>query len=66
MVLSSKLLSSVLLAVTYASMSTAFVANDVPNHSTHRTRHISRELKLETFHPATTYEVRNTFSTLHT
>ena len=64
MVLSSKLFSSVLLAVTYASMSAALVAKDVPNHSTHRTRHISRDLKLETYHPPTTYEVRSAITIL--
>lgn len=55
---SSKFLSSVILAIAYASVSNAFVKErEVPNHSTHRTRHISRELKLEAYHPESTYEV---------
>lgn len=63
MVWSNKFLSSVLLAVIYASLSSALISRDVPPHSTHRTRHINRELKLETYHPTTTYEVINfTFS----
>lgn len=54
----SKFLSSVILAVAYASVSNGLVQDrDVPNHSTHRTRHISRDLKLETYHPESTYEV---------
>lgn len=56
---SSKFLSSVILAIAYASMSSALVQHDVPAHSTRRVRHISRDLKLETYHPESTYEVCN-------
>ena len=56
MVATNKFLSSVLLAIAYASFASAFQARDLPKH-THRVRHISRELKLETFHPESTYEV---------
>ncbi|KAF5312513.1 hypothetical protein D9619_002331 [Psilocybe cf. subviscida] len=53
----SKFLSSVILAVAYASVSNGLVQDRaVPNHSTHRTRHISRDLKLEAYHPESTYE----------
>ncbi|KAF8149160.1 Fungalysin metallopeptidase-domain-containing protein [Crassisporium funariophilum] len=61
MVAFNKILSSVLLAIAYSSVASAFQEREATvKHSTHRVRHISRELKLETFHPETTYE---TFAT---
>ena len=57
MVAFNKFFSSVLLAVLYASFSNAVPSASDAKHSTHRVRHIGRGLKVETFHPASTYEV---------
>ncbi|KIM37287.1 hypothetical protein M413DRAFT_276637 [Hebeloma cylindrosporum] len=54
--ISKKLLSSVLLAVAYASLTSAFTNTEGSTHATHRTRHISREFKVEAYHPASTFE----------
>lgn len=63
MVASKRFLTSVLIAVTYSSVASAFQAKeDAFSHSTHRVRHISRELSLETYHPESSYEVRNAIS----
>ncbi|KAH9481998.1 Extracellular metalloproteinase MEP [Psilocybe cubensis] len=57
MVASKRFLTSVLIAVTYSSVASAFQAKeDAFSHSTHRVRHISRELTVETYHPESSYE----------
>ncbi|KAJ7596235.1 Fungalysin metallopeptidase-domain-containing protein [Mycena floridula] len=57
---------SVLLAVLYASYTSAVPSvssplskrvTDASKHATHRVRHFTRDLQLEAFHPASTYEV---------
>ncbi|KAF9555076.1 hypothetical protein CPC08DRAFT_147139 [Agrocybe pediades] len=58
---SKKFLSAVLLAIVYASATSAFQAKEAEySHSTHRVRHISRELKIEAYHPESSYEVFET------
>ncbi|KAI0302901.1 Fungalysin metallopeptidase-domain-containing protein [Multifurca ochricompacta] len=54
----TKLLSSVLIALLYTSATTAMPSPSSLKHSTHRTRSIGSrgELKLETFHPESTFE----------
>ncbi|KAI0291811.1 Fungalysin metallopeptidase-domain-containing protein [Multifurca ochricompacta] len=54
----TKLLSSVLIALLYTSATTAMPSPSYLKHSTHRTRSIGSrgELKLETFHPESTFE----------
>lgn len=55
---SKKFLSSVLLAIAYATVTSAFQAKEAEySHSTHRVRHISRDLKIEAYHPESTFEV---------
>lgn len=58
MVSFNKFFTSVFLAVVYAS-STAFAAPWEPSakYATHRVREVSSDLKLETYHPESTYEV---------
>ncbi|KAJ3512215.1 hypothetical protein NLJ89_g3645 [Agrocybe chaxingu] len=59
----NKVLSSVLLAIAYSSVASAFQERSVVDdlkHSTHRVRHIGRDLKLEVFHPESTYETFGT------
>lgn len=58
MVFSHKVFTSVLLAVLFASSSFAAPWPSTSKHATHRVRDISSDLKLETFHPASTFEVR--------
>ncbi len=55
----SKLLSSVLIALLYASTTTATPWPSISKHTTHRTRTVGPDgsLKLETFHPESTFEV---------
>lgn len=56
--ISKKFVSSVLLAVAYASLTSAFINSEGGStHATHRTRHISREFKVEAYHPPSTFEV---------
>lgn len=54
----NKLFSSVLLALLYASTATAAPWPTTSKHSTHRVRNVGRDLKIETFHPESSYEVR--------
>ncbi|KAJ3504677.1 hypothetical protein NLJ89_g7813 [Agrocybe chaxingu] len=59
MVAFNKVLSSVLLAIVYSSIASAVQersASESLKHSTHRVRHISRELTLEVYHPESTFE----------
>ncbi|TFK49223.1 hypothetical protein OE88DRAFT_1713503 [Heliocybe sulcata] len=51
-----KLLASVLLAVTFASGTLAAPWDASAKYATHRVREISRDLKLETYHPESSYE----------
>ncbi len=55
----SKLLYSVLIALLYASTTTATPLLSTSKHGTHRTRTLGADgsLKLETFHPESTFEV---------
>ncbi|EIN12650.1 metalloprotease [Punctularia strigosozonata HHB-11173 SS5] len=60
---SYKFIASVFIAVSYASAALAapWPANSkltayLQQHATHRVRNISRDLKLETYHPASVYE----------
>ena len=56
--ISKKFVSSVFLAVAYASLTSAFMNSEGGStHATHRTRDISREFKVEAYHPASTFEV---------
>jgi hypothetical protein len=55
---SSKFLSAVYLAVVCASGAVAAPWAQDAKHATHRVREISPTLKLETYHPESTYEVR--------
>ncbi|KII83791.1 hypothetical protein PLICRDRAFT_58243 [Plicaturopsis crispa FD-325 SS-3] len=52
----NKFFASVFLAVVYASTTLAAPWPVSSKHATHRTRHISRDLQIETFHPESTYE----------
>lgn len=52
----NKLFSSVLLALLYASTATAAPWPTTSKHSTHRVRNVGRDLKIETFHPESSYE----------
>ncbi|KAJ6626700.1 Fungalysin metallopeptidase-domain-containing protein [Mycena sp. CBHHK59/15] len=56
MVAFNKFFTSVLLAVLYASSSLAAPSPIGSKHATHRTREIARGVKLEIYHPASTYE----------
>ncbi|KAJ6568489.1 hypothetical protein B0H19DRAFT_1373155 [Mycena capillaripes] len=50
---------SVFLAIVCASSSLAFTAPTNSKHATHRVRSIANNVKLETFHPVSTYEYGN-------
>lgn len=50
--------TSVLLAVLYASFTDAAPWPVASKHGTHHARHITRDLKIDTYHPETTYKVR--------
>ncbi|KAG5653861.1 hypothetical protein H0H81_009940 [Sphagnurus paluster] len=52
----NKFFTSVLLAIAYASATSAFAIPAESTHATHRTRLVGRGLKLETFHPASSYQ----------
>jgi extracellular elastinolytic metalloproteinase len=58
----TKFFTAVLLAVVYASSVTAIPAPapvfSSPTHTTHRRRELRSGLTLETYHPASTYEVK--------
>jgi extracellular elastinolytic metalloproteinase len=58
----TKLFAAVLVAVVYASSVTAVPAPapvfSSPKHTTHRRRELRSGLTLETYHPASTYEVK--------
>ncbi|TCD65526.1 hypothetical protein EIP91_002534 [Steccherinum ochraceum] len=56
----SKFFNSVLLAVLYASAASASPLAPGAKHSTHRVREISSDLKLETFHPESSYQTFGT------
>ena len=53
-----KVFASVFLAVLCASSATAVPFPASSKYATHRTREISREFKLEAYHPQSSYEVR--------
>ncbi|KAI0074228.1 hypothetical protein K474DRAFT_1648272 [Panus rudis PR-1116 ss-1] len=56
MVIFNQYFASVFLAIAYATLSSA--VSFVPNvkHATHGTRFVGRDLKVETYHPKSTYE----------
>ncbi|KAF9020455.1 hypothetical protein BDZ89DRAFT_958355 [Hymenopellis radicata] len=56
MVAFNNVLSSVLLVIVYASSSIAAPWPTDSKHTTHRVRHISRQLKLNTYHPRSTFK----------
>ncbi|KAJ7703689.1 Fungalysin metallopeptidase-domain-containing protein [Mycena rosella] len=60
MVAFNKFFTSVLLAIVYASSSLAAPSPINSKHATHRTREIARGVKLETYHPVSTYETFGT------
>ncbi|KAL4256193.1 hypothetical protein AB1N83_011851 [Pleurotus pulmonarius] len=51
----NKFFTAVFLAVTYASVSQAVLFDQDVKHATHRTREIGQSLKVEVFHPPTSY-----------
>lgn len=53
----ARFLSIVCLSLVFATSTGANPTPLYPRHATHRTRHIGRDLKLEVYHPPTTYEV---------
>ncbi|CAA7257402.1 unnamed protein product [Cyclocybe aegerita] len=55
-----KLLSSIFVALAYASSASAAPWPTTSKHSTHRTRNLARGLVLETYHPESTYETFDT------
>ncbi|KAF4616615.1 hypothetical protein D9613_008897 [Agrocybe pediades] len=55
-----KLLSSVLLAVAFASPALATPFPQSAKHATHRVRQVTRDLAIETFHPPSTFETFDT------
>lgn len=57
MVAFNKFFTSVFLAIVYASSSLAAPSPIDSKHMTHRTREIAGGITLETFHPASNYEV---------
>ena len=59
-----KVFASVYLAVLCATTASAVPYPVTSKYATHRTREISPSFKLETYHPASTYEVRTAFSPL--
>ena len=56
-----KVFASVFLAVLCASTASAVPYPANSKFATHRTREISRDFKLETYHPESSYEVRLRF-----
>ncbi|GLB39380.1 putative fungalysin metallopeptidase (M36) [Lyophyllum shimeji] len=60
MVAFNKFFTSVFLAIAYASTTSAFAIPSEAKHATHRTRHVGRGLKVEAFHPASSYETFGT------
>ena len=54
----NKFFTSVYLAVVYASLTNVVPSPLSPDHSTHRVRHIGRDLKIESYHPPSSFEVR--------
>ncbi|KAJ7469053.1 Fungalysin metallopeptidase-domain-containing protein [Mycena latifolia] len=56
MVAFNKFFTSVFLAIVYASSSLAAPSPINSKHATHRTRELARGVKLETYHPVSTYE----------
>jgi extracellular elastinolytic metalloproteinase len=57
MVAFNKFFASVFLAIVYASSGLAVPWPASSKHATHRVRTVARGLKLNTFHPASTFEV---------
>nr|BBI93468.1 metalloprotease [Pleurotus salmoneostramineus] len=55
MVAFNKFFTSVFLAVAYASVSSAVPYDASMKHATHRVREVGRGLKVEAYHPATSY-----------
>lgn len=53
-----------LLAVSNLDASVAVLWTDASKLGTHRTRHLRRGVKLEVYHPASTYEVRRPLYTV--
>ncbi|KAJ7579596.1 Fungalysin metallopeptidase-domain-containing protein [Mycena floridula] len=51
------LLKSIILAVVYASHAAASPYPQSSKHATHRIRHFTRDLKLEAFHPVSSFEI---------
>ncbi|KAJ7464297.1 Fungalysin metallopeptidase-domain-containing protein [Mycena galericulata] len=60
MVAFNKFFTSVLLAIVYASSSLAATVPINSKHSTHRVRSIVNDVKIEVYHPASTYETFGT------
>ncbi|KAJ6556321.1 Fungalysin metallopeptidase-domain-containing protein [Mycena capillaripes] len=60
MVAFNKFFKSVFLAIVYASSSLALTVPTNSKHATHRVRSIANNVKLETFHPVSTYETFGT------
>ncbi|KAF8056609.1 Fungalysin metallopeptidase-domain-containing protein [Lyophyllum atratum] len=56
MVAFNKFFTSVFLAIAYASVSSAFAIPSESKHATHSTRIVGRGLKVEAFHPSSSYE----------
>ncbi|KAF9443169.1 hypothetical protein P691DRAFT_764533 [Macrolepiota fuliginosa MF-IS2] len=56
MVAFNKFFTSVLLAIAYASTVSAAPWPTSSKHATHRVRQVTRDLQIETFHPASTFE----------
>lgn len=57
MVAFNKFFTTVFLAIAYASVSQAVPYSQDVKHSTHRVREIGRGLKVEVYHPQTSYTV---------
>jgi extracellular elastinolytic metalloproteinase len=57
MVAFNKFFTSVFLAIVYASSSLALTVPVNSKHATHRIRTIANNVKIETYHPVSTYEV---------
>ena len=55
----NKVFASVFLAVLCASTATAVPYPVSSKYATHRTREISRDFKIEAYHPESSYEVRS-------
>ncbi|KXN84352.1 Extracellular metalloproteinase mep [Leucoagaricus sp. SymC.cos] len=56
MVAFNKFFTSVLLAITYAGVTSAAPWPSTSKHATHRVRQVTRDLQIETFHPESTFE----------